>query len=57
MSWTRATPAVELRGAAAPGGAGHWPAARSRSLDWLIGEARRLPDGPSLLAAAAPGTS
>jgi adenylate cyclase len=29
----------------------HWPAHRSAVLDWLIGEARQLPDGPSLLRA------
>ena len=30
---------------------GHWPAARSPILDWLVGEARLLPNGRSLLLA------
>ncbi|MGH6898681.1 MAG: adenylate/guanylate cyclase domain-containing protein [Geminicoccaceae bacterium] len=35
----------------APAEAGHWPERRSPILDWLIGEARRLPNGRSLLRA------
>jgi adenylate cyclase len=48
MSWTKATAAVEPP---APAAAGHWPERRSPILDWLIGEARRLPNGRSLLRA------
>ena len=51
MSWTSATAAAEPRGAPAPDAAGHWPAARSPTLDWLVGEARLLPNGRSLLRA------
>jgi adenylate cyclase len=51
MSWTRATAPAEPRSAAAPGAVGNWPQARSPILDWLIGDARRLPDGPTLLRA------
>ena len=51
MSWTRATAAAEPRGATAPGAAGNWPVARSPVIDWLIGEARRLPDDATLLRA------
>jgi adenylate cyclase len=51
MSWTSATAAAEARSADAPDAAGHWPAARSPILDWLVGDARRLPDGPTLLRA------
>jgi adenylate cyclase len=51
MSWTRTTAATEPRSAPAPGAVGSWPEARSLILDWLIGDARRLPDGPSLLRA------
>jgi adenylate cyclase len=51
MSWTRAAAAAEPLAAAAPDGGGHWPHARSAIIDWLIGEARRLPDDASLLRA------
>ena len=51
MSWTSATAAAEARAAPAPDAAGHWPAARSPTLDWLVGEARLLPNGRSLLRA------
>ena len=50
MSWTTAAAAAEPR-TAAPGAAGNWPAARSPILDWLVGEARRLPDDATLLRA------
>lgn len=33
----------------APAAPGRWPNQRSALLDWLIGEARQLPDGPTLL--------
>jgi adenylate cyclase len=49
MSWTEATAAAEPP--AAPGEGGHWPRQRSSILDWLVGEARRLPSGRSLLRA------
>ena len=49
MSWTAVTAALEPPAALAPGGAGQWPGQRSATLDWLVGEARRLPDGPGLL--------
>ena len=45
MSWAKATAAPE------PPDAGDWPEHRSPILDWLIGEARRLPNGRSLLRA------
>jgi adenylate cyclase len=45
------TLAVEPRDAPVPDGEGHWPAARSPILDWLVGEARLLPNGRSLLLA------
>jgi adenylate cyclase len=48
MSWAKATAPAEPAAAAA---AGHWPERRSPILDWLIGEARRLPNGRSLLRA------
>src|ERR687892_1154850 len=51
MSWTRAAAAAEPRSAAVPGAAGNWPEARSPILDWLIGDARRLPDDATLLRA------
>ena len=51
MSWTRASAAAEPRHAAAPDAEGDWPAARSPIIDWLIGEARRLPDDATLLRA------
>jgi adenylate cyclase len=51
MSWTTITAATEPRSAPTPGGVGNWPEARSAILDWLIGDARRLPDGPALLRA------
>ena len=51
MSWTRAAAAVEPHGAAEARAAGDWPTARSPILDWLIGEARRLPDDAPLLRA------
>jgi adenylate cyclase len=51
MSWTRAKAAAEPRAAPTPGATGNWPAARSPTLDWLISDARRLPDGPALLRA------
>src|SRR5262245_49590003 len=47
MSWTPATAAA--RPPAASDAAGRWPERRSAILDWLVGEARSLPDGPSLL--------
>ncbi|HEX6111516.1 MAG TPA: adenylate/guanylate cyclase domain-containing protein [Geminicoccaceae bacterium] len=51
MSWTSISAAAEPRGAAAPHATGSWPDARSPILDWLIGEARRLPDDAALLRA------
>jgi adenylate cyclase len=36
--------------AAAVAAAQHWPRRPGALLDWLIGDARRLPDGPTLLA-------
>jgi adenylate cyclase len=48
MSWAKA--AAEPPAAVTPG-AGRWPERRSPILDWLVDEARRLPDGPSLLRA------
>ena len=45
------TLAAEPRDAPVPDGEGHWPAARSPILDWLVGEARLLPNGRSLLLA------
>src|SRR5262245_40361537 len=51
MSWTSATAAAEPRSAPAPDAAGQWPAARTPVLDWLVGEARLLPNGRSLLRA------
>jgi adenylate cyclase len=51
MSWTRATAAAEPRAAAAAERGGEWPQARSAIIDWLIGEARRLPDDATLLRA------
>jgi adenylate cyclase len=45
------TAAAEPRSAPAPGGEGHWPAARSPTLDWLVGEARLLPNSRGLLRA------
>jgi adenylate cyclase len=47
MSWEKAPAPVEP----AAGDAGDWPERRSPILDWLIGEARRLPNGRSLLRA------
>jgi adenylate cyclase len=49
MSSTRATAAAEPP--ATPDDGGYWPERRSPLLDWLIGSARHLPDGPSLLRA------
>jgi adenylate cyclase len=49
MSWTEATAAAEPP--AAPDEGGRWPRQRSPILDWLVGEARRLPSGRSLLRA------
>lgn len=43
MSSSRAAVATE------PAAAGGWPGRRSPVLDWLVGEARYLPDGASLL--------
>jgi adenylate cyclase len=51
MSWTKATAAVEPPAAAAPAEGGRWPERRSPVLDWLVGEAKRLPNGRSLLSA------
>jgi adenylate cyclase len=51
MSWTRATAAAEPRAADAAERGGQWPQARSPIIDWLIGEARRLPDDATLLRA------
>jgi len=51
MSWTRAPAAAEPRAAAAAERGGEWPQARSAIIDWLIGEARRLPDDATLLRA------
>jgi adenylate cyclase len=48
MSQAKATAAAEPATAA---DAGDWPERRSPILDWLIGEARRLPNGRSLLRA------
>ena len=48
MSWAKATAAAEPAAAAETG---HWPARRSPILDWLVEEARRLPDAPALLRA------
>jgi adenylate cyclase len=45
------TAAAEALDAAAPGATGHWPARRSEVLDWLVGDARGLPNGPALLRA------
>jgi adenylate cyclase len=50
MSWAKATAAAEPAAAAAAG-AGRWPERRSPILDWLIGDARRLPNGRTLLRA------
>ena len=43
--------AAEAAHAAVPESGGGWPAARSPVIDWLIGEARRLPDDATLLRA------
>jgi adenylate cyclase len=51
MSWTSATAAAEPHDAPGSDAAGRWPAARSPTLDWLVGEARLLPNGRSLLRA------
>jgi adenylate cyclase len=51
MSWTSVTAAAEPRSAAVPDAAGTWPTARSPIIDWLIGDARRLPDDATLLRA------
>ncbi len=51
MNWTSATAAPEARTEPARDAAGRWPAARSPTLDWLVGEARLLPNGRSLLRA------
>jgi adenylate cyclase len=51
MSWTSVRVAAEPRNAATPQAGGSWPEARSPILDWLIGEARLLPNGRSLLLA------
>jgi adenylate cyclase len=47
MSSTKATAAAEPHPAS--GEAGYWPERRSPILDWLVGNARHLPDGPTLL--------
>ena len=49
MSSSRTTAAAEPP--PAPDEGGYWPERRSPLLDWLIGSARHLPDGPSLLRA------
>jgi adenylate cyclase len=51
MSWTRVRAAAEPRSTAAPDATGSWPAARGPTIDWLIGDARRLPDDATLLRA------
>ena len=43
--------AAEPRLTTAPDATGSWPAARSPIIDWLIGDARRLPDDATLLRA------
>jgi adenylate cyclase len=51
MSWTGVKATAEPPSAATPQAGGSWPEARSPILDWLIGEARLLPNGRSLLLA------
>ena len=51
MSWTRVRAAADPRLTAAPDATGSWPAARSPVIDWMIGDARLLPNGRSLLRA------
>jgi adenylate cyclase len=51
MSWTSLRAAAEPPSTATPQAGGSWPEARSPILDWLVGEARLLPNGRSLLLA------
>jgi adenylate cyclase len=51
MSWTSVRAAAEPPSTATPQAGGSWPEARSPILDWLVGEARLLPNGRSLLLA------
>jgi adenylate cyclase len=51
MGWTSVKAVAEPRGEAPAPAEGSWPAARSPIIDWLIGDARRLPDDASLLRA------
>ncbi|HEX2479784.1 MAG TPA: adenylate/guanylate cyclase domain-containing protein [Geminicoccaceae bacterium] len=51
MSWTSPRAAAEPPSTATPQAGGSWPEARSPILDWLVGEARLLPNGRSLLLA------
>jgi adenylate cyclase len=49
MSWTSLRAAAEPPSTAMPQAGGSWPAAPSPIIDWLIGDARRLPDEATLL--------